>query len=168
MGPGKVGLKCIAFCSDRLGYRRFLGTLAGCTGPVPPIWAFESLACEPFLGAEAHDLRNEKARSTTLPHSRTGHETRFALLPAAAQVPMVRATVENKLLVFVPTELIAIRQTAMITPNMTEYSTAVGPSSDRTNCVARWMNRCMTGSSSFENGKSRDRVPRTVDSRARL
>ncbi len=67
----------------------------------------------------------------------------LALMATETQLPIELAAAENDVLVFVPTELIAIKQTAMITANMTEYSTAVGPSSDRTNLAVRLMNRRM-------------------------
>jgi hypothetical protein len=92
----------------------------------------------------------------------------FARVSTDAQLAMDLAAAENAVLVFVPMALIASKQTAMITPNMTAYSIAVGPSSDRTNLSARWMNRCMACSSCVENRKSRNGVPRNVSFRAKL
>jgi hypothetical protein len=43
------------------------------------------------------------------------------------------AVLENVVLVLVPTAEMAIKQTMIISANMTAYSTAVGPSSDERN-----------------------------------
>jgi hypothetical protein len=61
--------------------------------------------------------------------ARSGHESgqlnaRFAYEPASLLL-----TVVNVAFAFVPSAVIATRQTTMINANMTAYSTAVGPSS---------------------------------------
>jgi hypothetical protein len=99
---------------------------------------------------------------------RTGNPMSFARATTDDQLPRMLAAVENAGLVFVPMALIASKQTPMITPNMTAYSIAVGPSSDRTNLFARGMNRCMACSSCLKKSKSRHRAPRSVGFRAKL
>jgi hypothetical protein len=81
-----------------------------------------------FVAASVHGW-HKKARSTG-ELGRTGNRMNFRLTAVKAQLPIELATFVNVVLAFVPTDLIAAKQTVIIKASMTAYSTAVGPSSD--------------------------------------
>lgn len=105
----------------------------------------------------AMPLRLKKPPSFTTHVKLDGCQSRSKTRPDYKAV----ATPSKVVLVVVPTDVIAVRQTTMINANMTAYSTAVGPSSDTKNFLTL-LSICMFFSLSVRDQPMRQRFPKAL------